>query len=105
MALKSRSLASTINSWKILVGGFDKHRVELTFAGTEAESLRAVAAQTESLNIKQEQQKADLAKTTEQLKSLTNEGNRYSASLLRFAKGKFGPRSKEIKDFVSTGER
>jgi hypothetical protein len=38
------------------------------------------------------------------MKRLAREGNKYSASLLRFAKGKFGERSTEIKDFVATGE-
>ncbi|MBN2401152.1 MAG: hypothetical protein JXN64_02015 [Spirochaetes bacterium] len=101
---KSKSLASTISNWKMMVGGYDKHGADLAFAGQDAEALRGVASRMEALNIKQEQEKAALAKTTEEMRVLTEEGKKYYASLLRFAKGRFGPKSAEIKDFVATGE-
>lgn len=101
---KSKSLASIISNWKMIVGGYDKHSTELAFAGQDAEALRSVASRMEALNIRQEQEKASLAKTTEEMKALSKEGKSYYASLLRFAKGKFGPKSAEIKDFLATGE-
>ena len=101
---KSKSMASTISNWKMLVGGYDKHNADLAFAGQDAEALRGVAARIEMLNIQQEQEKAALARTTEEMQALSKEGNKYYASLMRFAKGKYGPKSVEIKDFIATGE-
>jgi len=87
-----------------MVAGYEKHADRLEFADEYVASLKNLVAKAEADNIKQEQLKADLLKTTEVLNSDVQEGSRTYASLMRFAKGSFGPGSNEIKDFKSTGE-
>ena len=45
----------------------------------------------------------DLAKLTDQYMKMIADGNKLSSTLLRYAKGKYGPSSLEIKDFQATG--
>ena len=104
MSVKSKSFASTINNSKMILAGYQKHGADLSFASADAGKLQDLLTMAEALNVKQEQLKADLAKTSEELDGVIGDSKKVYASLLRFAKGKFGPKSKEIKDFVPTGE-
>jgi hypothetical protein len=76
----------------------------MDFAKNDSAKLAALLAQTESLNVKQEQMKADLSRLTAQIEKSVTDGNKIYSTLLRYAKGKYGPTSLEIKDFVATGE-
>lgn len=105
MARVSQSFASTINKWRVMVAGFEKHRAALPFAEEDAELLRRLLHEEEELNNRQEQMKTELAKLTEEINSKLKEGRKKYASIMRFAKAKYGPASLEIKDFVPKGER
>ncbi len=99
------SYASTVNKWKLTAGGFEKHKDDLAFAQEDADKLTAFITQAEKINLEQEQLKADLSKKTELLNACLDDGNKAKASIIRFAKGKYGPSSKELKDFQSKGDK
>jgi hypothetical protein len=102
--ITSRSHASIVNAWKIIIAGCDKHSDEMDFAKNDSTRLASLLAQADTLNVKQEQMKADLVKLTAQLDKTLDDGNKIYSTLVRYAKGKYGPSSLEIKDFVATGE-
>jgi hypothetical protein len=104
MSRESRSLAAMLSTWKVMVAGFGKHSDDMAFAKSEAAKLADLATKAEQCNVNQEQLKADLAKMTETLEKTVTEGKKMYATLLRYAKGKYGPGSKELKDFQATGE-
>jgi hypothetical protein len=59
--ITSRSHASTVKAWKIIIAGCDKHSDEMDFAKNDSARLASLLAQADTLNVKQEQMKADLA--------------------------------------------
>lgn len=101
----SQGFASTINKWKMMIAGYEKHSADMAFAADKYEKLKTILKQSEDLNVKQEQLKKDLAKATEELNAGIKEGKGIYASLMRFVKGQYGPSSVEIKDFKPTGEK
>jgi hypothetical protein len=99
MPKESQSYATKVNNWKLMAAGYEKHKDDLSFAGNDSGRLKELILQYENKEIKQEQLKADLSKTTSEIIEITSEGEKLAASILRFAKGKYGPNSPEIKDF------
>ena len=99
MAKNSQSYSSKLTTWKMRVAGCEKHKTDIAFADAEAKELNDVIGKIEPLEVKQQQLKADLQKLTAEIAELTEKGDKLSASILRYAKGKFGPKSLEINDF------
>jgi hypothetical protein len=99
MPRASQSYASKVNNWKLMVAGYDKHKTDLSFAESDSGKLKELIVKIENLEVKQEQLKADLLKTTSEIETVFGEGEKLSASILRYAKGKYGPNSPDIKDF------
>ncbi len=99
MARGSQSFASKVNNWKLMVAGYKKHKDDLAFAENDSTLLEQLIGNVEGLDVKQEQLKADLAKTTGEIDNAVLKGEKLSASILRYVKGKYGPKSLEIKDF------
>jgi hypothetical protein len=99
MSNGSQSYASKISKWKMMVAGYEKHKSDISFAEKETKELNDLIAKIEPLEIKQEHLKAELQKTTADLTDTIKNGDKLSASILRYAKGKYGPKSLEIKDF------
>jgi len=99
----SKSYAAVMSEWKVVVAGCTKHSDDLDFAKKDSAKLADLIVQAEALDVKQEQMKADLAKLTNQYMKMIADGNKLSSTLIRYAKGKYGPSSLEIKDFQATG--
>jgi hypothetical protein len=99
MSGSSQSYASKISNWKLMVAGYEKHKDDISFAENDSSNLKSLIEKMEKLEVKQEQLKADLLKTTAEIEKLLPEGEKHSASILRYAKAKYGPKSPDIKDF------
>ena len=98
------SYASTVKKWKPAHCGFEKHKADPDFARADADKLAAFITDAEKLNLEQEQLKAELTKKTEVLNACLKEANQVKAAIMRFARGKYGPKSKEFNDFQSKDE-
>jgi hypothetical protein len=99
MSKTSQSYSAKLANWKLSIAGYDKHKTEIGFADAESKRLKELAVLYESLEVKQEQLKADLQKTTSEIVDIVSEADKLSAAIHRYAKAKFGPNSPEIKDF------
>lgn len=104
MARPSRSFAATMNRWRILLAAFERKREDFPFAHEEVEELKRLLEAEEEMNVRQEQLKAELMKMTVELKRGLEEGRKRYASLMRYARAKYGPSSLELGNFIPKGE-
>jgi hypothetical protein len=104
MARRSRSFGDEVNSWKLCMEGHKGNQADFPFLKTEVAGFEKVIAQAEKENAKQEKLKADLLAQSKILADVQVSGRKTYASLIRYAKAKYGPKTAKIKEFLSASE-
>jgi hypothetical protein len=104
MARRSRSFGDEINSWKLCMEGHKGNTPDFPFLKADVAGFEKVIDQAEKENAKQEKLKADLLAQTKVLTDLQVAGRKTYASLVRYAKAKYGPNTAKIKEFLSSTE-
>lgn len=104
MAVKSKSFGDEVNSWKLCLSGHKNNAANFAFLAAERKSLETLIGRAEKENAAQEKLKADLKAQSEVLEGIRQKGRETYASLLRYAKAKYGPNSAKISEFVSKTE-
>ena len=104
MARKSRSFGVVINEWKLALSGHKGNAADFPFLAADVTAFAALIGRAETENAKQEKLKADLAAQTLVLKGIETTGAKSYASLIRYAKAKYGPNTAKIKEFLSKTE-
>jgi hypothetical protein len=95
----SQSNAAKLSKWKMMTAGYEKHKADISFAENDSARLKEITVKMEELEVKHEQQKAESQKTTMEISDIVAEGEKICASIMRYAKAKYGPNSLELKDF------
>jgi len=104
MARRSRSFGDELNSWRICLEGHKNNAAEFAFLKKELTGFELTITKADKENAKQEKLKADLLAQTKVVFDLINSGGKTYASLIRYAKAKYGPNSAKIKEFLSKTE-
>jgi hypothetical protein len=104
MARKSRSLGNELNSWSVCKDGHKANTADFPFLKNDVANFEKLIAQANTENSKQEKLKADLAAQSKVVDGLIKDGRKVYASLIRYAKAKYGPNSAKIKEFLSKTE-
>ncbi|MBI4727613.1 hypothetical protein HY768_10430 [candidate division TA06 bacterium] len=104
MARRSRSFGDELNAWRICLEGHKNNTADFVFLKKELAGFEQLIARADKENAKQEKLKADLLAQTKVVDDIVNSGRKTYASLLRYAKAKYGPNSAKIKEFLSKTE-
>jgi hypothetical protein len=104
MARRSRSFGDELNSWKLCLEGHKGNTTDFPFLKNDLTAFEKTLSQAEKENAKQEKLKADLLAQSKLLADVQASGRKTYASLIRYAKAKYGPNTSKIKEFLSKTE-
>jgi len=104
MARRSRSFGDELNAWRVCLEGHRNNTAEFSFLKRELAEFGLLITKAEKENAKQEKLKADLLAQTKIVDGLIKNGGKTYASLIRYAKAKYGPKSSKIREFLSKTE-
>jgi hypothetical protein len=104
MARRSRSFGAELNAWKVCWEGHKSNTAEFAFLKKDVADFGLLIARAEKENAKQEKLKADLLAQTKLVEGLLVTGEKTYASLIRYAKAKYGPNSSKMREFLSKTE-
>ena len=105
MANKNLSTAFRIQDLGMVVSAAVKHAKALpASAAAKAKELGKIHAETQQLNIAQEQAKAAQKAATLALRAKLKAGRALRLGIVRLAEGTFGQNGPELADFRPTGE-
>jgi hypothetical protein len=101
---KSRSLGNELNYWATCLSAFKNNLSDFPFLKEELKEFEVIVQDAGKENAKQENLKAELLAQTEKLNNLVKKGRGKYASLIRYAKAKYGPKSAKIREFLPATE-
>jgi len=104
MTRRSRSFGAELNAWKVCLEGHKSNTAEFAFLKKDLVDFGLLIAKAEKENAKQEKLKADLLSQTKVVDELMTAGGKTYASLIRYAKAKYGPNSSKMREFLSKTE-
>ena len=104
MPQRSHSLAADVSIWKTCLTALKANGADFPYLTTEAAAFEANITGIEKENPIQEKLKAQLAMQTDKVDGIRNANVKLYGTIMRHVRGKYGPNSAKIKEFVPTGE-
>ena len=92
----------------MILGGQSVIAQNIKFAHINSDELIQALPEYDTAMTRLEKTRTELVNTLElmsvELNNKLDEGEKLHVSIIRFVSGRFGPKSKEMKDFKATGE-